>query len=429
MAANPYPNLGWNPVTGMPGEVTALQQKVQAAASALSSSHAQIEKLLGESSHWEGEAANAFRDALDGELPTYMKNAALSLEKAATWLGTWHGDLTAHRDLAQKYDGEAGEKKTAADNAKTRHEEAGRNPDLQLAGKQYPSQEEADAATARLRAAEKSLNDAATQLTNANTAYNDVITKAHTLETEHGDRAGVIAGKLDEADDKLAPKEPGWFSKTLSAIGDGLKAAGQFLLDHAGTIGAIAGLLALFPTPLAPLFAGIAVVASAASMGKNLANEDFRDSLWGEHGWKEGLTAWASVGGDTLGMLPGVGALARAGSEAGLAAAVAREGGEALSVGAKASAFTSEVVPAFSYKALDAATSSGVGKAWDFAANGVNVVANLGSSLETEGVLPDGGPGHDSTEATKAAAAAKGGFGAVPALVTDIGELIRGVRL
>ena len=27
MAANPYPNLGWNPVTGMPGEVSALQQK------------------------------------------------------------------------------------------------------------------------------------------------------------------------------------------------------------------------------------------------------------------------------------------------------------------------------------------------------------------------------------------------------------------
>jgi hypothetical protein len=429
MGANPYPNLGWNPVTGMPGEVSALQQKVQAAASALSSSHAQIEKLLGESSHWEGEAANAFRDALDGELPTYMKNAAHSLEKASAWLGTWHGDLTSHRDLAQKYDGEAGEKKTAADNAKARHDEAGRDPDLQLAGKQYPSQEKADAATARLRAAEKSLGEAATHLTNANAAYDDVITKARTLETEHGDRAGVVAGKLDEADDKLAPKEPGWFSKTLDAIGEGLKAAGQFLLDHAGTIGAIAGLLALFPTPLAPLFAGIAIVASAASMGKNLADEDFRDALTGKYGWKEGLTAGASLVGDGLGMVPGVGVLARAGSEAGLAAAVAREGGEALSLGAKASAFTSEVVPTFTYKAFDAATAHGVGKAWDFATNGVNVVANVGSSLETEGVLPDGGPGHDSTEATKAAAAAKGGVAAASDITKDIGELIRSVRL
>ncbi|MGR8009781.1 hypothetical protein [Streptomyces hypolithicus] len=90
-----------------------------------------------------------------------MKNAAQSLEKAATWLDTWDGDLTAHHDLAKKYDADAGEKKTAAGKAKGRHDEAGRHPDLKLAGRQFPSQEEADAATARLRAAERSLNEAA----------------------------------------------------------------------------------------------------------------------------------------------------------------------------------------------------------------------------------------------------------------------------
>lgn len=426
MAANPYPNLGWNPVPGIPGEVSALQRKVKAAATALSTSHRQIEKLLGVSSSWEGDAADAFRTALDGELPLYMKNAAHSLEKAAACLDTWDGDLTSHRDLAKKYDEDAREKKTAAEKAEQRHGEASKNPDLNLGGKEYPSPEEAEAATARLRAAERSLNEAATHLNNANTAYNDVITKARTLEGEHTSRAKIIAGQLDEADDKLAPKEPGWFSKTLDAIGAGIKAVGEFLLEHAGTIGAIAGLLALFPTPLAPLFAGIAIVASAAAMSKNLASEDFRDSLMGEYGWKEGLTAWASVGGDALGMVPGVGILARAGSEAGLAVAVAREGGEALSAGAKVSAFTSKVMPALEFKALDVATSSGIR---DYALNGINVAANTASSLESLGVLPDDGAGHDSAEATKAAAAASGAWGTTTEIATDLGELARGIRL
>ncbi|MEU0741685.1 WXG100 family type VII secretion target [Streptomyces sp. NPDC006134] len=347
MAANPYPHLGWNPVPGVPEEVSALHRKVKSAAETLDNCHRQIERLLAAGSSWQGDAASAFRDSLDGDLREYMRNAGRSLGKAASWLGTWEGDLESHRDLAKKYDDAAREKKSDVDKARHRHDEAGRHPDLQLAGKQFPSQEEADAATARLRAAERALNEAATQLDNATTAYNDVIAKARTLEEEHSRRADFIAGKLDEADDKLAPKEPGWLSETVQAIGDGIAWAGEKIMEHAGTIGAIAGLLALLPTPAAPVFLAIAVGASALSMSKNLASEDFRDALMGDYGWKEGLTAGASLLGDTLGMVPGVGALARAGSEAGLAAAVARESGEAMSLGSRFAKFGSEIVPAF----------------------------------------------------------------------------------
>ncbi|MHA5054093.1 putative T7SS-secreted protein [Streptomyces sp. SD15] len=427
MAANPYPSLGWNPVPGLPGEVAALQQKVKAAAASLDSSHRQVERLLGESAHWEGDAADAFREALDGELPEYMKNAAHSLQKAAAWLDVWNGDLSSHRDLAKKYDEDAGEKKTAAEKAKQQHDEAARHPDLQLAGQEFPSQHEADAATARLRAAERTLNEATTQLNKANEAYEDVIAKARALETEHKDRADTIADKLDEADDKLAPKEPGWFSKTLEGIGNALKNVGQFLLDHAGTIGAIAGLLALFPTPLAPAFAAIAVVASAAALGKNLASEDFRDSLMGEHGWKAGLTAWGSAIGDTLGVVPGVGVLARAGSEVGLAAAVARESGETMSLGAKASSFASEVKAVNWDRAVDVATSPT--KMRDWALNGVNAAANSVSSAETLGLLPDDGIGHDSTESTKAGVALSGAKDTLGLFGTDIAELAGSIRL
>ena len=428
MAANPYPHLGWNPVPGIPSEVQALKTKVNKAASALRSCHSQIERLLGESSHWEGDAADAFRDKLDGDLPKYMGDAATSLEKAAAQLGKWDSDLTSNRELAKKYDDEAREKKAAVGTAKERHESAGKDPDLDLGGKQFPSQAEADAATTRLRAAEGRLRDAAGSLEKANEAYNDVISKAKSLQEEHEREANKVADELDKADDKLAPEEPGWFSKTLSAIGDGLKAAGQFLLDHAGTIGAIAGLLALFPTPLAPLFAGIAVVASAASLSKNLASEDFRDSLTGKYGWGQTLTAWGSVAGDTLGMLPGVGALGKAGGEVSMLAGAAREGGDAMSAGAKVAAFGRESVSAFNFKALDTATDPNTGLL-QYGVNGANVLANSASSLETAGVLPDQGGGHYGAEATKAGAAAFGAGGNASDAVHGITELVAGLRL
>lgn len=425
---NPYPNLGWNPVPGIPSEVQSLKTKVDRAAKALRSSHTQIERLLGESSHWEGDAASAFRDALDGELPDYMKKAAESVEEASAQLVKWDGDLTSNRDTAKKYDEEAKEKKSAASGAQGSYDDAKKDPDLDLGGKTYPSQAEADAATGRLRAAEGRLRDAAGKVEAANNAFDEVIKKARELEGEHTREADKIAKALDVADDGLAPEEPGWLSRTLSSIGDGLKAIGQFLLDHAGTIGAIAGLLALFPTPLAPLFAGIAVVASAASMAKNLASEDFRDSLMGEHGGMAAFSAWASMAGDAMGMVPGVGALSRAGGEVGMMAGLAREGGEAMTMGARASAFGRETVEAFNFKALDVATDPNTGLV-QYGINGANVLANTASSLETAGVLPDTGAGHTSAEVTKAGAAAYGVPGGLADLQHGLGELVTGIRL
>ncbi|MFD9814385.1 putative T7SS-secreted protein [Streptomyces sp. NPDC059080] len=427
MTANPYPSLGWNPVPGLPDSVSALQSKVQAAADTLNTCYEQITSLLDASSSWQGDAASAFRDTVDGDLKLAVMNAGHSLEKAAKSLKGWEGDLSSHRDLAKKYDDAAREKKAASDSAKKRYDEAKADPDLKLGGKEYPSQAEADAATDRLRAAEQALNDATKHSDDANAAYEDVLKKARELESIHIHCAKDVAEKLDNADDKLAPKEPGWFGKTLSAIGDGLKKFGELVLDHAGTIGAIAGVLALLPTPLAPVFAGVAVAASAVSMAKNLASEDFRDALTGKYGWKEGIFAGASMVGDTLGMVPGVGALARAGGEAGLAAAVAREGGEAMSLGSKMGKFGSEIVPAFRFKALDAATEST--SALQHALNGANVAANMESSLESIGVLPKDGLGHDGTETAKGIITGTGVKSGTMGFVADVAEMMRGIRL
>ncbi|MGW3036904.1 putative T7SS-secreted protein [Streptomyces sp. NPDC001178] len=414
MAANPYPHLGWNPVPGIPSEVNALRQKVASAATALRSCHTQLDKLIGESSYWEGDAAKAFRDAIDGELPTYIKNAARSLEKAAAQLGKWDCDLTSNRDLAQKYDAAAAEKKSAVASAKERHAEAEKHPDLRLAGQQFPTQEEADAATARLRAAERSLNEATIALNKANGEYNDIIAKAEVLEHTHTDNAETVAKSLDDATDKLAPQEPGWLSKAVDAIWDGIKATGDFLLEHAGTIGAIAGLLALFPTPLTPLFAGIAVVASAASMSKNLADPKFRSDLFGGGSGMDTFSAWASLAGDAVGMIPGGTALAAAGREVAEGVSMAGRMGVAVSRSEKAGAFVKEIVPAFSKEATE-----GTADAWRAAregaggsaklmgsitAGGLNVAANLVSSAESMGMVSGGDATDNAVNSTTAAA-------------------------
>jgi uncharacterized protein YukE len=428
MTANSYPNLGWNPVPGVPEEVSALQRKVKSAAETLDNCHRQIERLLAASSSWQGDAASAFRDSLDGDLKEYMRNAGRSLGEAASRLAAWDGDLASHRDLARKYDEAAREKKAAVDKARRRRDEADKHPDLRLAGKEFPSQEEADAATARLRAAERALSEATAQLDNATTAYDDVIARARALEEEHGRRAEFVAGRLDEADDELAPREPGWLSKAVQAIGDVIARVGRQIWEHAGTIGAIAGLLALLPTPAAPIFAAIAVGASALAMTKNLLSDDFRDALSGRYGLKEQAFAIGSVVGDSLGMVPGVGALAKAGSEAGAAAALAREGGETMSSGSRLATFGSEIVPAFRFRALDAATDPRVGML-QYSIQGTNVLGNMASSLETTGVLPKNGPGHDAAEVTKIGAASTGLKGGVTDLVADLGDLVTGMRL
>ncbi|MEU7152585.1 putative T7SS-secreted protein [Streptomyces sp. NPDC045456] len=421
MAANPYPHLGWNPVPGISSEVSALQHKVSTAATALDNCHQQLQKLIGESSYWQGEAAEEFRKTVDGDLPTYLKNAAHSLQKTAKQLKNWDDHLTSHRDLAMKYDADAGEKKAAAEKAKSTYEAAGRHPDLKLANQQFPSQAEADAATARLRAAEKNMNDAATALTHANEAYQHVITKAKALESDHSEQAGTVAKSISEATDKLAPQQ-GFWSKVGDVIMDGL----NLLKEHAGTIGAIAGLLALFPTPLTPIFAGIAIAASATSMSKNLSDPKFRDQLLGGGSGMDTFSAWASVGGDFLGMVPGGKALGTAAKEIGEGLKYADEVGVAVKNTEKITEFGREFghvlknAPRANVdEAWDAARASAGGSAKllaDISVNGINVAANVESSLESAGMTDKEGAGHNAAEFGKAGAGAY----AVPEFVRSI---------
>ncbi|MGW0613584.1 hypothetical protein [Streptomyces sp. NPDC002788] len=76
---------------------------------------------------------------------------------------------------------------------------------------------------------------------------------------------------------------------------------------------------------------------------------------------------------------------------------------------------------------MDVATAPS--KLRDWALNGVNATANVVSSAETAGLLPEDGIGHDSTEATKASVALSGAAGTLGTFGTDIVELAGSIRL
>jgi hypothetical protein len=355
--ANPYPYLGWNPVPGDVGEIQVLAAKIKKSAAALDDAHQRVKRLLGESDYWEGDAAKAFREALGGELPTYLMNANHSLDKAAKQLNNWHDDLSGYQETAKKYDGAAREQKASLSTAKSNYETAQRNPDLKLANQHFDTKEALDDAQARLDKANKEVTNASKAVDNAQKALDDIITKAKELETTHSDQSSVIAKGLNDATDKLAPKEPGWLSKALNSVGETLENIGSWLKEHAGTIGAIAGLLALIPGPWSPALLAVSVVCSAVQLGNDIQGGALQDlAHWPPN--MNTLGAATSIGGDVLGMLPGVGVAARAAKGTIKGAAAAARAGKALSTAEKAAQFGKNVVKVTSRVANSGATGA-----------------------------------------------------------------------
>ncbi|MDI3386080.1 hypothetical protein QIS99_07585 [Streptomyces sp. B-S-A8] len=341
MAQNPYVHLGWNPVPGEAGEVEKLRTQLTKSATALQTAYQKIDKLLGESSFWEGDAAVGFREALDGDLPKYMKDAHKSLSLAAGHLGSWHGGLTSRKELAKKYDAEAADHKGDLKAANSQHESAKQNPDLKLKDQTFTEGPELEAAQARLNAATTRLNEAVTAVNNAQGALDDVLRKARELESTHESDARDLARKLKDSTKDLAPEEPGWLSKALSWIGDNLT-------NILSVLAAVAGLLALLctgPFGIAMLLAAGAL--SLATMGSRLADPKVRASL--ADGFTKGefdSDFWAnSIGlaGDALGAVPGVGAATR-----GLNGAIqsTRFANEAVSAGQFLGRFADDTVTA-----------------------------------------------------------------------------------
>lgn len=103
-----YPSLGFDPAPGNVTVVSELTSRLQKSAQTISDAHKMIENLRS-GGDWEGDAAVAFREQLDGALPTNLKNAHASITRAATALSDWQKALDGYQQRARVLDGDATE--------------------------------------------------------------------------------------------------------------------------------------------------------------------------------------------------------------------------------------------------------------------------------------------------------------------------------
>ncbi|MFF8958435.1 hypothetical protein [Streptomyces sp. NPDC014894] len=297
------PHLGWDPAPGSPPAIAALRTRLTACATALATAHGSLDRLLGESAFWRGDAADAFRSALDGELPRFLRDAHRSVDSAARDLSRWHDDLLSRQATALRYDARARLHQEALTDARA-HEHRLRA---------HPSTPAPD------------LHAAATAVTHALTALESVRHLARELDDDHHAQASRIAKRLNESASRLAPEEPGVLDKVLEWVEEDL---GDLLSD----VSAVAGFLALVTGPFfAPAGLALLFVATGASVGAlalHLADPEVRQSIKdgftkGEFGvdfWDSAVT----LTGDALGSVPGLGAIAQ-GTKSATAAAQAAQ--------------------------------------------------------------------------------------------------------
>ncbi|MFG2311750.1 hypothetical protein ACGFS9_24255 [Streptomyces sp. NPDC048566] len=324
-----FPHLGFHPVPGSTDTVHGLGKKLTGCAKVLEETHDLVTRLM-DGSYWEGDAAVAFREQLDGgPLPLNLKNAAHSIRKAAGQLGRWESELDDFQRRARKLEEDAKEAQAALDRARGRATEAGDSPHLHGKG--------ADHTEAR-----KALTKANQAVDDAEDALEAIRAKARHLAAEHEDQARRRAAKIRDATRKLAPHEPGWFDSALDWLVDNLP-------DILSTVGAVIGLVALFVLSGGTL-AAVLLLASAALSGTSLALRVFGDpslraSLW--DGFTKGefdSDFWinsVTVAGDALGVLPGLGAVSRG---AAAAARATGETGEAINLMARAARVGGETI-------------------------------------------------------------------------------------
>ncbi|WCN03009.1 putative T7SS-secreted protein [Streptomyces sp. M92] len=325
-----YPHLGFNPVPGDTETVRGLQKKLSGCAKVLQDTYDTVTKLL-DGSYWKGDAAVAFREQLEGgPLPLNLKNAAHSIRKAATQLSRWEGELDDFQRRAKRLEEDAKEARAAVDRARGLADEAGEDPDLKAGG-------------ADREAAQKALTRANGDLDDAEAELRKIIGKAKSLAEEHEEKAGYRAGKIRDATEKLAPQEPGWFDEALDWLGDNLP---DILSFTAGLIGVVALLLS------GPLGWGLATAAalmltasglSITALVLRLSDPEIRASLL--DGFTKGefdADFWSnavSVGADSVGALPGLGAVLNGSIKA---TRTVRTGSQSIGFWQKAATYGSE---------------------------------------------------------------------------------------
>lgn len=291
---------------------------------------------------WEGKAAKAFRETFDDEFRPRMDDARDSFRGAASALEDWADYMERKQRAAVKLEAEAA---VVAKSLKDAYDKADKLNDADDKKKDTKDHE------GKVKEANRAVNTQDLEL-------EELRSKGRRMKKAYNTYGGEIADRLKSAMD-IAPNEPGMWEKLGNAIeelgealadlpgqvGELLSAVGDWIKAHADWItvaASVIGVIAIFCPVLAPLAIGLSAVAFLAH-----ASAYGMSGLFPPTGGNIGN--WLTLGGDALGMVPGVGAAAQ-GLKAGVKAGRAVQGAAA---GAKVGIKTAGATAKGAMKAAD----------------------------------------------------------------------------
>ncbi|GAA1993968.1 hypothetical protein [Kitasatospora viridis] len=290
-AADAWSGLGFDPVPGDPTAVETLSKTLALAAQHLQGVHDTITKLGQPGGTWTGDAQKAFSDQLT-KLPDALKHAADSVDTARQELDKWWQEITTNQPKATAFEQQAETLQASLKTAKTEHDEAAANGDLKLLGQTFADATQQQAAQDKYNAAKSALDDAATKVSNTQADLWRVQGQASQLYSDYLGYANGRADAIRKAADDQAPHKPGIWDWILDHGADFLTVAAS-----------VAGIVALF----VPGVALLAIALSAAALIAHVA------TYASQQGWKaffppssKNMGNWLTVGGDALGVIPGV---------------------------------------------------------------------------------------------------------------------------
>ncbi|WP_037316864.1 putative T7SS-secreted protein [Amycolatopsis orientalis] len=285
--ADDFSALGFDPARGNVATVRELARQMTDTGKYANEAFEVLKNVKDKRDLWTGTAAQAFTSRL-GPLPEYLEKSHKSLDKAGKALSTWSDRLDAHQRKARELEAEAKKAKGTAEQA----DSAARSARQSAMGKPDDA----------------NLHNAAVDKINAaNAAWDrlaDLRKQAENLKDTWEDDADNCADELKDAAGE-APTESFWDS-----LGSMFDDVGKWLKDHLGDIGDIAGIVAAVAGALAfipiltPIMGPIALGAGAVALLAHGADMVVNDK------WDD-PNAWVSLGGDVIGMIPGVGAVAK----------------------------------------------------------------------------------------------------------------------
>ncbi|MCB5907605.1 WXG100 family type VII secretion target [Streptomyces pinistramenti] len=294
-----WPGVGFNPAKGDLHAIQALASDVKSVGDELDELDHLLKTVGKSDGAWEGEAAQNFAKKL-GELPKFLKQGTDSMHDCAKALRGWHTHLQEFQDKAGKIETEAASARKQADADHDHYNDLyqkylpyfGRPMEPEKAKR---INDEMDAASDRSKHSKDKLDD--------------LVREAERIRSQWKDRAGEAERAILKASENRPP-DIHWWKRAVDGLKKGWREFKDWLVDHADLLSTISAGLAAAALACQVVPVGGQVVgallggASAACAAGAMAGHWMGNARGnGTPGWKIGL--------DALGVIPGVGGLAK----------------------------------------------------------------------------------------------------------------------